>query len=154
MKYPGIFLIFLALVVFSGCAVGPNFKRPAIPIGKAYASGSLLRSGPIFVAGAKIPEQWWSLFKSKSLDKLIHEAIANSPTLVAAKASLRQAEEDYRANVGANYFPQADANVSAARQKINESSLGQDKAQGTLFRLYQASVNVSYAFDLWGGATR
>lgn len=154
MKDLGIFLTFLVLVVFSGCAVGPNFKRPDIPIGKAYASGAMLRSGPVFVEGAKIPEQWWSLFKSRSLDQLIREALANSPSLAAAKASLRQAQEDYRANVGANYFPQADANLSATRQKFNESSFGQDNSPSMMFRLYQASVNVSYAFDLWGGARR
>jgi len=153
MKDLRIFLTFMILVALSGCAVGPNFKKPALPAGDIYSAGAS-PSEPVFVSGAKIPEEWWSLFKSKALDELIRQAIANSPTLVAAKASLRQAEEDYRANVGANYFPQADASLSATRQKSNQSAMGQDKSQGTLFRLYQTSVNVSYAFDLWGGARR
>ncbi|MBF0570336.1 MAG: efflux transporter outer membrane subunit [Candidatus Omnitrophica bacterium] len=154
MKDRRIFFIgLLILPTLFGCAVGPNFKKPAIPAGIAYPSG-MLKAGPIFVVGAKIPQEWWALFKSKSLDELVREALINSPTLAAAKASLRQAQEEYRANVGATYFPVVDANLSAIRQKINEASLGQDKAQGALFRLYQASVNVSYAFDLWGGARR
>ncbi|MBF0504414.1 MAG: efflux transporter outer membrane subunit [Candidatus Omnitrophica bacterium] len=154
MRDPKIFfLTLLILAVLSGCSLGPSFKKPAMPPGKAYSSG-VSKSEPIFVSGTKIPEEWWSLFQSKALDELIRKAIANSPTLVAAQASLRQAQEDYRANVGANYFPQADANLSAARQKTNQSAMGQDKSQGVLFRLYQATVNVSYTFDLWGGARR
>jgi NodT family efflux transporter outer membrane factor (OMF) lipoprotein len=144
---------FLILTLCAGCAVGPDFKKPVIPVGGAYAAPSP-KSEPAFVPGAKIPQEWWTLFKSKSLDAVIREALANSPTLSAAQASLRQAQEEYRANVGANYFPAVDANLSASRQRVNESSSGLGDSSTALFRLYQASVNVSYTFDLWGGARR
>jgi len=143
----------LILIVFAGCAVGPDFKKPVIPAGVSYTSSSL-KSGPVFVPGERIPQEWWALFQSRSLDELIRKALVNSPSLSAAKASLRQAQEEYRANVGANYFPAVDADLSASKQKVNGSTLGQGSSQSALFRLYQASVNVSYTFDLWGGARR
>src|SRR6516162_6805306 len=84
-----------------GCAVGPDFTRPAAPATSGYtrdrlppATGSADVAGGAaqrFVEGRDIPGEWWTLFRSKALNQLVAEALHANPTLAAAQASLRQA---------------------------------------------------------------
>lgn len=106
-----------------------------------------------FIDGRDIPSQWWTLFQSKNLDSLIRQAFADSPTLAASQAALRQARENRLAQLGA-LFPAVDANFSANRSKFTGASFGQPNLPGGLFTLYNASVSVSYTLDLFGGTRR
>lgn len=149
--------------LLAGCAAGPDFRRPAAPATGSYTPGALAgetAAAPVgggdsqrFVAGADIPSEWWALFRSEPLDRLIRQALADSPTLVAARATLRIAEEDRRAQFGA-LLPSVTGGASAARQKASGASLGRAGAGSSTFTLYDASVNVSYALDLFGGTRR
>src|SRR5262249_58534131 len=64
----------------------------------------------------------------------------------------RQAEKTYGATGGALLYPGVNGNLSASREKVS----GQPFAPGALgpFNLYNASVGVSYALDLFGGNRR
>jgi NodT family efflux transporter outer membrane factor (OMF) lipoprotein len=153
----------LVAAAIAGCAVGPDFRRPAPPSVSSYTAEALpgeTVAAPVaggmpqrFVSGEKIPSLWWGLFRSEALDRLIREALADSPTLSAAQARLREAEENRRAQTGALY-PRVDGNASVTRQKISGVSLGQGASNSVTFTLYNASVNVSYALDLFGGTRR
>src|SRR5213078_832970 len=97
-----------------------------------------------FQVGAKISFDWWTLFGSPELDALIKTALAGQPTLAAAQAALRQAEE----NVNAQYavlYPSVDASLSAKLQRISGATLGNPSIPPNTFNLYNASVNVTYA---------
>jgi NodT family efflux transporter outer membrane factor (OMF) lipoprotein len=106
-----------------------------------------------FLYGRDIPAQWWTLFRSESLDGVIRRALADSPTLSAAQAALRQAEEDRRARFGA-LFPEIDGNFSGSRRKFTGATFGQPDAPGNFLTLYNASVSVSYTLDLFGATRR
>ncbi|HZW35534.1 MAG TPA: efflux transporter outer membrane subunit, partial [Candidatus Deferrimicrobiaceae bacterium] len=69
------------------------------------------------------------------------------------QAKLREAEENRRAQFGA-LFPQVDAGASATKQKISGASFGLPGSGSSTFTLYNASVSVSYALDLFGGTRR
>ncbi|MBL7590021.1 TolC family protein, partial [Escherichia coli] len=56
-----------------------------------------------FASGADIPGQWWTLFHSKALNRLVEQALANNPTLEAAQASLRVAQQNALAQKGTLY---------------------------------------------------
>jgi NodT family efflux transporter outer membrane factor (OMF) lipoprotein len=155
----------VALVgLLSGCAVGPNFRTPAASGSKTYTETPLPAETAAapggeavvqkFVSGQDIPGQWWTMFRSEALDRLIRQALADSPTLAAAQATLREAEENLRARAGTEYFPTVDGNLSATRQKVNGASFGQPGAGSFIFNLFNASVNVSYALDFFGGGRR
>ncbi len=153
----------LALTL-GGCTVGPDFRRPEPPATSRYTDTPLPAqtvSAPEkggeaqrFVPNGDLPAQWWTLFNSEPLDRLVREALAESPTLAAAQATLRQARENLAAEQGALLLPKVDGNLSATRQKISGASFGQPGAPGSIFSLYNASVNVSYAFDAFGGNRR
>jgi NodT family efflux transporter outer membrane factor (OMF) lipoprotein len=153
---------FIVCLSLMGCAVGPDFKRPDAPATRSYTEGALPTetvSAPgtggttqRFVHGGDIPEQWWMLFHSETIDALIVRGLENSPTLEAAKATLRVAQENWRAQYGSR-FPAVDAGFSASRQKISAASVGSSQDISP-FDLFNASVNVTYMLDLFGGLTR
>jgi NodT family efflux transporter outer membrane factor (OMF) lipoprotein len=147
----------------AGCAVGPDFHRPEAPASDTYTPAPLagetasaaVAGGEAqrFAPGQEIPSQWWKLFHSGDLDRLIRQALADSPTLAAAQAALRQARENLAAQRGVVLFPAVDAKGSAAREKFSGAAFGQP-GKGILLTLYNASVDVSYSLDLFGGGRR
>ena len=158
------FLATLTLVgLLAGCAVGPDFERPAAPDVVAYTAAPLpaqtvsaptaLGSAQRLIEGAAVSDLWWHELGSPALDALIDEAFQASPTLASAQATLRQAREVYAAQAGSTRFPQVDAGIGAQRQRSNPSTLGQI-GDARDFSLYNASVGVSYNLDLAGGNRR
>jgi NodT family efflux transporter outer membrane factor (OMF) lipoprotein len=153
----------LLAAAFAGCAVGPDYRRPpppavasytaeALPVGTATAPG-VGGATQRFVSGGEIPARWWELFRSQALDRWIREALANNPTLGAAEATLRRAQEIRRARSG-DLVPSVDGSVNASRQKPSGTSFGEPNVQINPFTLYNASVNVSYTLDLFGKTRR
>lgn len=150
-------------VVLSACSVGPDYRRPDLPDVKHYTPTELpetTAASPVtggeaqrFVLGQEIQAEWWNLFHSEALDGLIHLALTKNPTLEAAKARLREAQENWRAEAGSLY-PSVDANASAGRQKISGASFGQPGGSFSPFNLFNASVNVTYSLDIFGGTRR
>lgn len=149
--------------LLAGCAVGPDFKRPASPAVTTYTTSplpALTASAPTalgesqrFVAGEGANPQWWQAFGSGKLNTLIDEALQASPTLAGAQAALRQAQEVYAGQAGLTRYPQVDANFTGQRQRFNPNSSG---LPGTAreFDLYNASVGVHYNLDLAGSNRR
>lgn len=142
-----------------GCAAGPDFKRPAapdvlgftvapLPVQTAKASTNF-GDAQHFSAGASVSAQWWQRLGSSKLDALIEQAYQASPTLVSAKATLRQAQEIHSAQAGSTLYPQVDASVGAQRQRLNPSTLGQ-VGEAREFSLYNTSAGVRYNLDLAG----
>jgi NodT family efflux transporter outer membrane factor (OMF) lipoprotein len=157
------FAITATAAFLAACAVGPDYRAPAAPAGGAYTErpqpeqtdAAPVRGGEAqrFEVGAEISAEWWTLFGSPELDGLMRTALSGHPTLAAAQAALRQAEENLNAQYAVLY-PSVDAGLSARRQRISGASVGNPAIPGSVFNLYNASVNVSYAIDVAGGARR
>lgn len=152
-------------LLLASCAVGPDFLKPSAPPEAGYtpeklgstASANVPSSAPggaaqRFVEGKDIPGQWWTVFHSEPLNQLIDEAIKANPTLDAAQATLRQAQENAAAQRGV-FFPQVNGSLSSTREKISGASFGNPKSS-QLFTLTTGSVSVSYLLDIWGGERR
>jgi len=153
---------FIFFGLLTGCAVGPDFRRPATPDTATYTATPLPAQTPStpaplgeaqhFVAGGWVNPQWWQELGSVKLNGLIDEALQASPTLAKSQAVLRQAEELYAAQAGSTLYPQVDATLGGQRQRTSPSSLGQ-VGDPREFSLYNAGVGVRYTLDL-AGATR
>ncbi len=149
--------------LLAACAVGPDYRAPEAPAASTYTEkpqpgqteAAPVRGGEAqsFEPGAEISAEWWKLFGSPALDKLMQTALAGHPTLDAAQAALRQAEENLNAQYSVLY-PSVDAGLSARRQRISGATFGNPSIPPNVFNLYNASVNVSYAIDVAGGARR
>ncbi len=157
-------LLCLLTALMGACAVGPNFRRPASPAVPGYlpASAPAESGSPPTQAldtqqlleGMAIPAQWWTLFRSQPLDELIRRALRNNPTTQAAQAALRQAQENYYAQLG-TLLPTVQADYSFERQRNATGTLAPTLSSGqSLFNLHTAQVSVSYALDVFGGNRR
>ena len=114
----------IALAI-GGCAVGPDFHRPPAPTDAGYTPEPLAtqtasvrtRGGEAqhFLSERDIPGDWWTLFHSEPLNRLIEQALKANPDLDAAQAALRQAQENVYAGEGA-LFPQASVSFQAGRK--------------------------------------
>ena len=159
---------FLALttvlcLLMTGCAVGPDFHRPPAPPVKGYGSQPLPKQtvsadtaggqAQRFAEDEDIPGQWWTLFHSEPLNRLVDQALKANPDLEAAKAALRQARENVYA-AGGTLLPTVNANGSVTRQKNAGAQFGNPNNPGSIFTLYNASVSISYGIDLFGLARR
>lgn len=111
----------------------------------------------VFSPGADISGDWWRLYHSPELDALIKQALARNPSLQAAQATLLQAEENERADAG-TLLPSLSAGFKAQQgQNSMDSTAGSGVAATKplpVYTLYNASLSVSYALDIWGGARR
>ncbi|WP_312435642.1 efflux transporter outer membrane subunit [Janthinobacterium sp.] len=93
--------------------------------------------------------QWWQALQDPQLDRLMEQALADSPTLRGAQARVRQAE----ALAGAaedRTRPQADANVSINRELYSQHGSTPAPLAGNYAWRNQATVSASYDLDLWG----
>ncbi|MFC0397598.1 efflux transporter outer membrane subunit [Paraburkholderia rhizosphaerae] len=155
--------IVLPALLLAGCMVGPDYRTPAPPPTDSYTTAPLpdqTASAPgasgvpqRFASGDEIPAAWWTLFHCEPLDALIRKSLANSPNIASARAALRQSRENLSAQFGGTLLPRVDGQINATREKFNGITFGQPQFTEDL-NLYNASVNVSYALDLWGGARR
>jgi NodT family efflux transporter outer membrane factor (OMF) lipoprotein len=152
----------LAAVLVSGCALGPDFEVPPVPAIGRYTDPAMpattvaadTEAGETqrFLPGRDISGEWWTLFHSRHLNRLIVRAIAENANLQAAEMTLKQAQENVRAQAG-TLLPTVDANLQATRQQASLASFGLSGAP-VLFNLYNATVNVSYTLDVWGAKRR
>jgi len=148
----------------SACAVGPNYKPPQAPDTAGFVKPGDLpattATAPLsggeaqrFVDGLDIPGQWWTLFKSPELNALIERALVHSPTLAAAQATLRNANETTAAERG-SFFPSISGTYEGERSKSTGAQFGEPAFGSSIYTLNTASVSVAYTLDAFGGIRR
>lgn len=156
-------LIVLIMTALTGCTVGPDFVTPQAPQVDQYTHANMptttssskvaLGEPQNIKTGLNISTQWWRALGSDDLNVLIDQALQANPTLAAAEAKLREAQNLLAAYTGSKQLPQVQGSLGGGRQQISPSSQGltTDPRQ---FNLYTAGVGVSYNFDFFGGIQR
>lgn len=152
-----------AMMLVSGCLVGPDFKRPDAPEVIGYtrlplATKTAGTNGPggaeqSFIQNLDIPYQWWTLFQSPQLNTLIEKAFQANPTIVAAREAIRQANEFVYAQQGF-FFPTVQANYSISRQKSSDALSAPLSVTDQYYNLHTAQVTVGFVPDVLGGNRR
>jgi NodT family efflux transporter outer membrane factor (OMF) lipoprotein len=148
----------------SSCAVGPNYRQPETSKNAGLTRPGTLPSvtpaAPVtggdaqtFADGLDIPGQWWTLYRSPALNALIERGLANNPTLQAAQAALRQANETVAAERG-SFFPSVTGQYQAERQRSSGASFGLPEIGSSIYTVNTAQVSVSYTLDAFGGVRR
>ena len=156
-------LVMLFAASLVACAAGPDFKEPGVPKVARFTekpTATTLASAPKVAGGTEqqiipdtdIPAEWWTLFKSPELDKLIKTALEKNPNLAAADAALRVAQENVNAQIGGQYFPSIGLGGSATRQQQSLAMFGLPGQN--IYNVYNTSVNVGYRLDVFGAARR
>ncbi|HLY51804.1 MAG TPA: efflux transporter outer membrane subunit [Steroidobacteraceae bacterium] len=148
----------MSVLLAGGCAVGPNFKKPAAPDADAYAVSPVATAGTAgvrggeaqrFLRGADLSADWWTLFHSAPLNALIEHSLASNPDLKAAQAALSAAREGVLAQRGA-YYPGVSGSLSASRQRQAGTLAPAPASNVDLYNLFTPEVSVAYVPDLFG----
>ena len=143
-----------AALCLAGCAVGPDYKRPAPQLPVAWKLEAPWRTG----APADFVDKgtWWTAFGDAQLDALEAKAMADSPTLAIAAARLAQARATVTAQ-SAGLFPSLALTsrdqrfrISANRPLANYASPNFSTVQND----YTLGVGASYEVDLAGRVSR
>jgi len=151
MKYP---LIVLSALLLSSCAVGPDYKRPALPVPASYRAPQPL---PMQQAASLADLKWFEVFNDEQLNVLMLTALKQNYDLRDAVARVQQA----RANLGitrSNQLPQFSG--SAALEVTRLSRDGQTPLPASFVKEQnrnwgEASLNLlSFEIDLWGRLRR
>jgi NodT family efflux transporter outer membrane factor (OMF) lipoprotein len=156
---------FILLLTLAGCTMGPDFHTPAAPDATGWTrqavpaiTASATGAGgnaQTFTTAEHAPNAWWTQFGSTALNDLVDQALRASPTLDSARAKLVEARENYNAQAGSTMYPSVDLKLSGTRQKVDLASFGITQVPNPApFTLYNASVSVSYVFDLFGANRR
>lgn len=154
----------LLLGVLAGCTVGPRYHPPAPPTITTYTpepqpTSTTIAPGGVgteqrFNSSSDIPAQWWTLFQSPQLDRMVRQALDHSPTLTEALARLTQAQEEANARTGATKYPTVSGSASVEGEQVNLAAFGIPIQNPPPFALLNGSVAVSYALDLFGANRR
>ncbi|WP_199536077.1 efflux transporter outer membrane subunit [Dyella solisilvae] len=150
-------LLAAALAACAGCAVGPDYQRPATPAPTQYTRdampatlGADTHSPQQLASGQAIARTWWEVFGSDALNDRVKRALAHNPDLDAAEAALRQASENVAAQ-RASFFPSAQVSYSPSRQRDAVGTLSPALNSGApYYTLHTAQLNISYAPDVFG----
>lgn len=143
------------LLVLAGCAVGPDYQRPAAATPAAYKEAALPASEAGSWKTAEPAEQalrgeWWKLFGDEGLNQLQEEALRANQNLQAAAARLTQARALQR-EARAAFFPSLDAAFGPSRQRPSAVSRGlPDGTPTSPSTTWRAQASVAYEADLFG----
>jgi NodT family efflux transporter outer membrane factor (OMF) lipoprotein len=129
---------------FTGCSVGPTYKRPdiALPAQWHESAGGAAGGESASVWPAA---EWWHGFGSAKLDELIAEAEHNNDDLAGAIARVQEADAQARI-AGAALLPSLDLGASGSRQRAQTTSSGVSR----VFNTFNTELTASYELDFWG----
>ena len=142
-------LISMLLMVglLSGCAVGPDYKRPDLPVPDSYRYEAA-------DATDTANTEWWRQFEDPVLDALIDEALANNKNVKISAAKIEQAA-GLLIQTRSPIFPQLNYSGLAERQRFTEyGATPLSTAVPNPQTAYQVLGSASWEIDLWGRIRR
>jgi outer membrane protein, multidrug efflux system len=144
----------LALVLFAGCSVGPDYREPKLGV---PASWEEAQQKGVDTRSVEMT-RWWTTFSDPLLGSLVERAVQSNFDLRIAEARIREARAS-RAVVAAGAWPTVDILGSYSRIRTSENAL----ALGTLAPqgggqleqdLFKTGFDASWEIDVFGGVRR
>jgi NodT family efflux transporter outer membrane factor (OMF) lipoprotein len=142
----------LVVLLLGGCMVGPDYRKPSVPMTAAYKETD---GWKVAQPSDHLPRgRWWEIFGDPQLDALVKEVGAANQNLKIAEARLREARAMVRFNRAA-LFPTISASLglSSIRDSANRPFLPPNVNTGSSGD-FLLSLDLSYEVDLWGRVRR
>jgi len=136
----------LAAILLAGCAIGPDFKRPAAGPPPSFRDHAADGDSSLADLG------WWDVYRDPVLKELIHSALANGYDARIAAARVEESRA-IAAQVHGQLFPGVgyEANATRGRNAVFGSPFNQG---GTTASGFDGYIGASWEFDLWGRVRR
>jgi len=136
-------IVAIALLMLTGCAVGPNYKRPPVTVPGTYR-GLAADTDPQATASLG-DEKWWTVYQDEQLQALIREALAQNYDMRIAAARVLQAQ----AVLGitrADQFPTITGGASASSLRVPRTKT----LPGFESSSNQVNLSLFWELDFWG----
>lgn len=130
----------------AGCAVGPDYKRPAI------ASPATFRDDNGTTSNSFADLGWWQVYRDAALQALIREAFTNNYDLRIAMTRVEQARA-VAAQARSQFFPSVNYNGSVSQGR-NYEFAGPFPNGGSTGGSAITALNAFWEVDLWGRIRR
>ncbi|MGC0807976.1 efflux transporter outer membrane subunit [Pantoea agglomerans] len=140
--------------LLAGCAVGPDYHRPDVPLPDRYQSAMQQRSATRPANFAV----WWEGFNDPLLSRLVSDALARNLDIAQASARMAQARAGLGAATAA-LLPSGNVSGQASRayQSV-ETPLGQVLSSTPDYNrygnAYETNLNAGWEIDVFGGLRR
>lgn len=140
--------------LLAGCAVGPDYHRPDVPLPDRYQSAMQQRSATRPASFAV----WWEGFNDPLLSRLVSDALAQNLDIAQASARMAQARAGLGAATAA-LLPSGNISgqTSRAYQSV-ETPLGQVLSSTPDYNrygnAYETNLNAGWEIDVFGGLRR
>jgi outer membrane protein, multidrug efflux system len=149
-------LLPILLSATSGCAIGPRYVPPEIPVPTTWRDAAAGR----MTAPAETLRRWWTTFRDPVLDSLIERAVSGNLDLQIAEARIREARAA-RGIAASAALPQVDASAAYGRTRRSESvppfkdTTGPESPFGARDQnLFEAGFDAGWEIDIFGGIRR
>src|SRR5207245_10378451 len=108
--------IVVAAAVLAGCAIGPDYKRPAVMEPETFRVQATAEAASLADAA------WWEVFQDPILKELIREALRNNYDVRIADARVQEARAGFVAT-RSDLFPSLDYSGAAGRSNATPGLL-------------------------------
>jgi multidrug efflux system outer membrane protein len=144
LKRAGLPVVALAL---AGCAVGPNYKRPAVDAPSAYRSQDAASDRSLADLA------WWDVYKDPRLNDLIRASLTEGFDVRIAAARVEESRA-VAAQVHGQLFP--GVGYSATADRGRNSLLGNPYTQGggATADGFDGYLGAAWELDVWGRVRR
>src|SRR6202035_1180002 len=141
-----------ALMQFSGCAGGPNYRTPVTEVPPAYKEAGNWK--PAQPNDQNLGGNWWTIFQDPQLDALELQVNVSNQNLKDAEAQYQQARAALQYN-RADYYPTVTAGASASRTRVSAHRPPPNSIfNGISYNDFVLPVDFSYQADVWGRVRR
>lgn len=155
----GLLAAAIGVATLPSCMVGPDYARPPAFLPQAYtedanervtdgASGTRQGKVQTLAPGAAIAGDWWRFYRSPALSALVETALVANPSVVAAEAALRNAQELTLAQY-AGLLGSVSGNFAYSTGQFPLAAQGEPNVD-THFGFHDAQLNFAYNLDVWG----
>ena len=135
-----------------GCAVGPDYHKPAVQIPESFKEGVDWQRAQANPQGS-LSSTWWLDYHDEQLSKLVDAALQANQSIIAAEAAYRVAQATVSASVAALY-PTVSASVSGTRAEYGSAASAAHNGPPGVYHYVTASAAASWELDLWGKTRR
>ena len=136
-------LALAALLFAAGCAVGPDYRKPATAVPTAFKEASGWKAATPADTAARAP--WWEIYADPLLDDLESQVSLSNQGVLQAAANYEEARQLARSDRTA-FLPEVSASGSADRSRASGS--------GRIATSYQGALQASWEPDIWGRIRR
>jgi len=146
--------LWAAVAVAAGCAVGPDYHKPAAEVPPAWQPEAPWREAAPNDAALK--GDWWRLFQDDALNPLVDRALSGNQNLRVAAARLDQARAQLTA-AAADLYPSVGLSAAAARGRTSANrplSAYSVPNQAIVQNDFELGPTVNYEADLFGRVRR